>query len=135
MYGEYSGWSTRSPSGVSSWTNSAPPMISGTGAISAATAAASTDSGGIATSLSLTVTPSSRTRDHRQLASGHQREAGSPPIDALIAGTHARVCVGAHIPRQHTVPAGGAQRTNRGAAPGHTAPWHSVQNVRATTKS
>src|SRR5665647_3780313 len=44
MVAEYSGWptwSTRSPSGVSSWTSSAPPslMVSGTGAVSAAVAA------------------------------------------------------------------------------------------------
>src|ERR1019366_8355885 len=87
MYREYSGWSTRPPSGVSSWTNSAPPMISGTGATNAATATASTAAGGVATSLSLTGTPSSRTRDHRQLASGHERAAGSPPSNALMAGT------------------------------------------------
>src|SRR5450756_134944 len=91
MYGEYSGCSTRSPSGVSSWTNSAPPMISGTGATNAATAAASAASDGAATLLSLTGTPSSRTRDHHELASGHERAAGSPPINALMAGTHARV--------------------------------------------
>src|SRR5665647_751079 len=62
MVAEYSGWptwSTRSPSGVSSWTSSAPPspMVSGTGAVSAATAAAWAACSGIATSLSLTGAP------------------------------------------------------------------------------
>ena len=67
----YSGFSTRSPSGVSSWTSSGPPspMVSGTGAVSAATAAGSrgpsTASSGIeATSLSLTGTPSRDPAQH-----------------------------------------------------------------------
>src|SRR5664280_2822692 len=80
-------------------------MISATGATNAATAAASTASCGVATSLSLTGTPSSRTRDHRQLASGHERVAGSPPIDALMTGTHARVWR-----RSHSLPAHGTCR-------------------------
>src|SRR5665647_2789961 len=62
MVAEYSGWptwSTRSPSGVSSWTSSAPPsrMVSGTGAVSAATATAWAACSGSATSLSLTGAP------------------------------------------------------------------------------
>src|SRR5674476_287731 len=119
MVAEYSGWptwSTRSPSGVSSWTSSAPPspMVSGTGAVSAATAAAWAACSGIATSLSLTGAP--YFAEPAGITAGSLRATGAwrglRTSDALRQGlTHA--CGGAHRPCQHTVPAGCPRVPNR----------------------